>query len=45
MNILDLVLVAANIGETNLTNARVDVNNDGDVNILDLVLVAKHISQ
>ena len=38
INIQDLVLVAANFGETGENVA--DVNSDGVVNILDLVLVA-----
>ena len=38
VNILDLVLVAANIGETGENDA--DVNGDGVVNILDLVQIA-----
>jgi len=38
VNILDLVLVASQFGESGNTNA--DLNGDGIVNILDLVLVA-----
>ena len=45
INILDLVLVAQNIGETASADSRVDVNSDGSVNILDLVLVAQHLGQ
>lgn len=40
VNILDLTLVAQQIGTPNPSNRRVDVNKDGVVNILDLVLVA-----
>ena len=38
VNVLDLVLVAANLGKTGQNAA--DVNGDGLINILDLVLVA-----
>ena len=38
VNIADLVVVAANLGETGENDA--DVNGDGIVNVLDLVLVA-----
>ncbi len=38
VNILDLVFVASNLGQTGENIA--DVNGDGDVNILDLVFVA-----
>ena len=40
VNILDLVLVAQAIGET---DSAADVNGDGMVNILDLVQIANHI--
>ena len=43
VNILDLTLVANNIGIAVPVNSRVDVNRDGDVNILDLVQVAQHL--
>ena len=38
VNVLDLVLIAASLGQSGQSNA--DVNGDGVVNILDLVLVA-----
>ena len=41
VNILDLVFVAARLGEVD-TDA--DVNADGVVNILDLVLIAQNLS-
>ena len=40
INILDLVLVAQAIGET---DSAADVNGDGVVNILDLVQIANHL--
>ena len=40
VNILDLVLVADALGET---DSEADVNGDGVVNVLDLVQVASHI--
>ena len=45
INILDLTLVAANIGTTLTTDQppNPDVNGDGIVNILDLTLVARHL--
>ena len=43
VNILDLVLVASQIGESGVTN--VDINSDGVVNIQDLVLVANAFEQ
>ena len=42
VNILDLVLVASQIGQSGETGA--DMNGDGVVNVLDLVLVANGIS-
>ena len=43
VNILDLVLVASQIGESGVTH--VDINSDGVVNIQDLVLVANAFEQ
>ena len=45
VNILDLVLVAQNMGQPISVNSRTDVNGDGTVNILDLVLVAQHLGE
>ena len=39
VNILDLILIASDLGNTG-TNLAADVNGDGVVNILDLILVA-----
>ena len=45
VNILDLVLVAQNMGQPISINSRADVNGDGTINILDLVLVAQHLGE
>ena len=45
VNILDLVLVAQDLGKPASVNSRTDVNGDGTVNILDLVLVAQHLGE
>ena len=45
VNILDMILVAQNLGQKPLSNPRVDINKDGQVNILDLVLVAEQLGQ
>ena len=45
VNILDLVLVAQNLGKPISANSPADVNNDGTINILDLVLVAQHLGE
>ena len=45
VNILDLVLVAQDLGTPVSVNSRTDVNGDGTVNILDLVLVAQHLGE
>ena len=44
-NILDLVLVAQELGKTASSDSPVDVNGDGTVNILDLVIVAQHLGE
>ena len=44
-NILDLVLVAQQLGRTASANSQVDVNGDGTVDILDLVIVAQHLGE
>ena len=43
VNILDLTLIASNLGGGAPTTPRADVNEDGTVNILDMVLVAQHL--
>ena len=43
LDILDLILVARDLGREKYTNPRVDVNGDGKVSILDLTLVARSI--
>ena len=45
VDILDLILVAQDIGKTSGTNLRTDVNGDGTRNIQDLVLVASHLGE
>ena len=45
VNILDLILIAQDIGKTSGTNLRTDVNGDGTRNIQDLVLVASHLGE
>ena len=45
VNILDLILVAQDIGKTSGTNLRTDVNGDGTRDIQDLVLVASHLGE
>ena len=44
VNLLDLMLVAQNLGGNLSTNPRSDVNSDGKIDILDLIIVAGHIS-
>ena len=43
VDLLDLVAVAAQLGEPSNSNA--DVNGDGIINILDLVLIAAHLGE
>lgn len=47
INILDLTLVAANLGTTPAADQtpNADVNGDGPVNILDVTLVASHLGK
>ena len=45
VNILDLILVAQNLGAIPLHHLQADVNGDEVVNVLDLILVAHHLSQ
>ena len=45
VNILDLVLVAQDLGKPTSVDSRTDVNGDETVNILDLVLVAQHMGE
>ena len=45
VNILDIILVAQNLGQKQPSNPRVDVNKDGQVNILDLVFVAERLGE
>ena len=40
VNILDLTIVAQNIGQPVLLNGEADINGDGQVNVLDLIIVA-----
>ena len=45
VSILDLILVAQQMGSVASANSRVDVNRDGIVSILDLILVAQHMGE
>ena len=45
VNILDLILVAQNLGAIPLHHLQADVNGDGVVNVLDLISVAEQLSQ
>ena len=45
VNVLDIILVAQNLGQKPPSNPRVDVNKDGQVNILDLVGVAENLGE
>ncbi|MCY3552202.1 MAG: von Willebrand factor type A domain-containing protein [Candidatus Poribacteria bacterium] len=45
VNIVDLTLVAQNLGTPATANPRVDVNGDGNVNILDMVLVSQNFGE
>ena len=45
VNILDLVLVAQNLGTDVPRDPRADINGDGTINVLDLVLVSRHMGE
>ena len=45
VNILDVILVAQNLGQKPPSNPRADANKDGQVNILDLVFVAEGLGE
>ena len=42
-NILDLILIAQDLGKSVSPGSQTDVNGDGTVNILDLITVAQHL--
>ena len=45
VSILDMVLVARQIGKTVSANSEVDVNDDEVISILDLIIVASHLGE
>ena len=45
VSILDLILVAKDLGAGTPANLRTDVNRDGTINIQDLILVAQHLGE
>ena len=45
VNVLDLIIVAQNIGKSTAEVPRADINNDGIINILDLIAVSQHIGE
>ena len=45
VNILDLILVAQDLGKGAAADSRTDVNGDGKRNILDLTIVARHLGE
>ncbi|MCY3724580.1 MAG: dockerin type I domain-containing protein [Candidatus Poribacteria bacterium] len=45
VNILDMILVAQQLGSVAAANAKVDVNRDGVISILDLILVAQQMGE
>ena len=45
VSVLDLILVATDLGAGTPTNLRTDVNRDGTINIQDLILVAQHLGE
>ncbi len=44
-SVLDLILVARDLGSDTPANLRTDVNRDGTINIQDLIIVAQHIGE
>ena len=45
VSILDLILVAKDLGAGTPANLRTDVNRDGTINIQDLIIVAQHLGE
>ena len=45
VNVLDIILVAQNLGQKPPSHPRVDANRDGQVNILDLVFIAEFLGE
>ena len=45
VNVIDIILVAQNLGQKSPSNPRVDVNKDGQVNVLDFVFVAERLGE
>ncbi len=45
VNILDLILIAQDLGKAVSSGTRTDVNGDGSISILDLVVVAQHLGE
>jgi hypothetical protein len=45
VNIVDLIILAQQIGKTNANNTYVDVNMDGQVDILDLQIIFMHLGE
>lgn len=45
VNILDLVMIAQNLGHVSPDKPHLDVNADGNINILDLVFVAQNLGE
>ena len=45
VNILDMTLIAQEMGKSVHSDSRIDVNNDGTISILDLILIAQHLDK
>ena len=45
VNVLDIILVAQNLGQKQPFNPSIDVNKDGQINVLDLVFVAERLGE